>query len=136
MSDLWKVCARGSAPLRGFNILLVLYVFYNVFIICRCYFSFVFLCCVLGLRPIYIYGISDASAPRSAPTFFLISIAELIDLVLETARERFEAGAGQVGKAGLQRPGVPFPLQVVHCRRLDGVSCPYAGSHFPRSRST
>ena len=78
MSDLWKVCARGSAPLRGFNIFLVLYLFYNVFIICRCYFSFVFLCCFLGLRQglrpiyIYIYGISDASAPRSAPTFFLM----------------------------------------------------------------
>ena len=59
MSDLWKVCARGSAPLRGFNIFLVLYLFYTVFIICRCYFSFVFLCCFLGLRqglrPIYIY---------------------------------------------------------------------------------
>ena len=79
MSDLWKACARGSAPLRGFNIFLVLYVFYNVFIIRRCYFSFVFLCCFLGLRQglrpkynIYIYGISDASAPRSAPTFFLM----------------------------------------------------------------
>ena len=78
MSDLWKVCARGSAPLRGFNMFLVLYLFYNVFIICRCYLLFVFLCCFLGLRQglrpiyIYIYGISDASAPRSAPIFFLM----------------------------------------------------------------